>query len=525
MDYQVIATRGHGGYRQYRIPAMAVTNSGRIVTIYDARVDLDDLPGPIDLVIRISDDNGESWTPQKLFLASDGITGYGDASITFDPNVGEKGRIIVFCQVSNLASFFESSFGCALDDLTVVHISLSISDDDGETWSHKILTDQVKDQRTHGIFASSGMGGCIQNGPFAGRLIHSFVLRRGSELLGALAFSDDHGNSWKLGAEIPNGNESGVACLNDGTILVHSRSTPFRLSGKSLDGSKTLSELRPHSELPDPSDNGSLATLKSGEVICTHNHDSDLRRRTVAKLSKDGGVTWPKALVLEAESSAYSTACELADGRIGVLFERYGYTEIVFCRFSLDELQETEQALPIEKDENGIEFQVTFRYVKPGRNKEIQERLTRLVKYRIPSIDMSLFRISERKEIGSNSGSASGEPIFSKKEYDEILGPVSPGFRVGDELRFSGRLQNHSPYLLSDLKIESPCEGNIDTRINLESGQKITFMDLRYQVCSNDLESEKVCLAFNWSAVHPKLGVVNGHILHQISTKTGLSIL
>jgi len=148
MDYQVIATRGHGGYRQYRIPAMAVTNSGRIVTIYDARVDLDDLPGPIDLVIRISDDNGESWTPQKLFLASDGITGYGDASITFDPNVGEKGRIIVFCQVSNLASFFESSLGCDLDDLTVVHISLSISDDDGETWSHKIITDQVKDQRT-----------------------------------------------------------------------------------------------------------------------------------------------------------------------------------------------------------------------------------------------------------------------------------------------------------------------------------------------------------------------------------------
>ena len=140
MDYQVLASRGIGGYRQYRIPAMAVTNSGRIIAIYDARVDLDDLPGPIDLVIRMSDDNGERWTAQEVFLASEGVSGYGDASIIFDPNVGDKGRIIVFCQSSSLASFFESSLGCAQDDPTVVHISLSISDDDGETWSHKIVT-------------------------------------------------------------------------------------------------------------------------------------------------------------------------------------------------------------------------------------------------------------------------------------------------------------------------------------------------------------------------------------------------
>ena len=524
MDYQVLATRGHGGYRQYRIPALGVTPSGRVIAIYDARVDLDDLPGPVDLVIRTSDDNGDTWSPQKVFLASHEVSGYGDASIIIDPTVGEKGRIIVFCQASNLASFFESSLGNDVNDPTIVHISLSISDDDGETWSHQIVTHQVKDGKTHGIFASSGMGGRIPAGPNEGRLIHSFVLRRDAQLLGALAYSDDHGVTWQLGAEIPNGNESGVACLPDGSILFHSRSTPYRLSGTSHDGGITLSSLEPHKQLPDPSDNGSLCVLKTGDVICTHNHDHDLRRRTVAKLSNDGGKTWPKAIVLEPESSAYSTACELANGQVAVLFERFGYTEMVFCRFSVDEMLATSDVLPLEVDANQIEFQVAFRYVRPGRDQTKLKALSGSVKRHIPKVDMSVFRASERKEIGPNTGSASGDPIFTKLEFDEILGPVSPGLHLGDELRFSGRLQNLCTETLYDIHVSHPCEEGGIKESKLVSGQKIKFMDLRYVVTEKDLENGFVSLTFHWSATNPVKGQLSGSITHKISTKTGLAL-
>jgi sialidase-1 len=242
MDFQVLATRGVGGYRQYRIPAMAVTPSGKIIAIYDGRADLDDLPGPVDLVCRTSQDNGETWSPQNVFLASHGITGFGDASILVDPTVGDRGRIIVLCQTSKLASFFESSPGVDVNDPTIVHISLSYSDDDGESWNHEIITNQVKESGTDGIFATSGMGGRITSGEYVGRLIHSFVIRRGGELLSALAMSDDHGLTWRLGAEIPSGNETAVASLKDGSILFHSRSTPYRISGRSLDGGETLAE-------------------------------------------------------------------------------------------------------------------------------------------------------------------------------------------------------------------------------------------------------------------------------------------
>lgn len=499
---------------------MGVTPSGKIIAIYDARADLDDLPGPIDLVIRTSVDNGDTWSPQEIFLSGEGITGFGDASILIDPSVGDKGRIIVFCQRSQLASFFESSFGTDLGDPTIVHVSLSISDDDGSTWRHKVITDQVKDSVTQGIFASSGMGARISSGAYEGRLIHSFVLRRGDELLGALAFSDDHGETWQLGAEIPNGNESAVACLSDGTVLFHSRSTPYRISGFSRDGGATIESFGPHHQLPDPSDNGSLCVVSSGEVVCTHNHDHDLRRRTVAKRSWDGGITWPDALVIEADSSAYSTSCELADGRIGVLFERCAYTEIVFCRFDAKDFLPNEESIKPEVDQNGIGFTVVFRYVRPRRNQEELKKLQASAKRHIPTVDMSVFRASERKEIGPLGGSASGDPIFTKSEFDLILGPVSPGLRVGDELRFSGRLINQSQEELNNIEI-SHFAGDIPFRHErLNPGEKYTFMDLRYVVTQNDVNRGLIRAQFMWCADQDK----SGENTQVISTNSGLRL-
>ena len=520
MDFRVLATRGIGGYRQYRIPAMAVTPSGKIIAIYDARVDLDDLPGPIDLVIRTSVDNGDTWTPQEIFLSGEGITGYGDASIVIDPTVGDHGRILVFCQTSQLASFFESSLGSHIDDPTIVHISLSISDDDGLTWQHRIITDQVKDSATHGIFASSGMGGRIPSGNHEGRLIHSFVLRRGDTLLGALAYSDDHGETWRLGAEIPQGNESAIACLDDGTVLFHSRSTPHRLSGTSLDGGETIAMLIAHPELPDPSDNGSLCMLRSGSVVCTHNHDHDLRRRTVAKRSFDGGVTWPEAILLEGDSSAYSTSCELADGSIGVLFERWAYTEMVFCRIYLEEFKPTKEVLSTESDGNGMEFNVVFRYVRPGRDPEELKKLENSIKRHVPRVDMSVFRASERKEIGPLGGSASGDPIFTKAEFDAMLGPVAPGLHVGDELRFSGRLINQSDDELKNIEISHFSTSEPMKKDQLKPMEKFTFMDLRYVVTQEDVKRGQIQAQFIWRADKDKSGAVT--LL--ISTDSGLRI-
>ena len=61
----VLAVRGHAGYRQYRIPALAVTAQGTLLAAYDGRPNLDDLPSPIDLLVRRSTDNGQNWDPSR----------------------------------------------------------------------------------------------------------------------------------------------------------------------------------------------------------------------------------------------------------------------------------------------------------------------------------------------------------------------------------------------------------------------------------------------------------------------------
>lgn len=523
MKYKVLAKRGEGGYRQYRIPALAATKTGRVIAIYDGRPDLDDLPGPVDLVMRISDDNGITWTEQEVFLSGEGITGYGDASIIIDPSVGELGRIIVLSQKSELASFFESTLGTDPADPNIVHIARSISDDDGLTWTHEVITHQVKDAITPGIFASSGTGHRVSVGPYAGRLLNSFVLRRGSELLGVIGFSDDHGITWQLGAEIPGGNESAIISLNDGSLLIHSRCRPNRLTARSQNGGQTLSSLRPDLALPDPSDNGSLTLLSNGDVICTHNHDSDLRRRTVVKRSSDGGKTWPEAVLLEAGSSAYSTSCELADGNIGVLFERNGYTEMVFAHISLSDFDSTDSLMRKECDENGIEFTIAFRFVLPARASiEVIPKGTEIKK--VPPADMSVWDSHVKKEVGKAGGSTGGEPIFNRAELDLLLGPVTAGLHAGDELRFSGRIANLGTEPLSNVEVSNTCDGLAMNSAVINPGEKLLFMDVRKIVEEQDIAAGFTNIRFGWQGYRKDSSRISGEVIQRISVSSGLLV-
>lgn len=483
---QVLALRGEGGYRQYRIPAMAVTHTGRVIAIYDGRADLDDLPGPINLLIRTSDDNGVTWSEQKVFRSGVGIEGFGDASILIAPS----GRIFVFYQRTQLAGFFESESGCELSNPMIVQVGLSISDDDGKTWNHRIITSQIKDLETLGIFASSGMGSQISNGKYKGRLLQTFLLRTKNELIAAIGYSDDNGDTWKLGARIPGGNESKAIGLNDGTILVHSRATPYRIKSRSIDGGETLESSVPDYELSDPSDNGSLTLLSDGSLICTHNHDKNLRRYTVLKRSIDNGESWPESVVIEFGSSAYSTSVELSNGNIGVLYERNGYNELLFCEIQMAELQ-PKKAIP------ALFLSVALRYIKPIRNSTLTG-IGQIVE--VP--DLSPFGDAQGKEIGepiTNSGSIK---IFSRDEYDLILDTPTPGLHVGDEMRFSLSFINSSQITLHGFALESDFLGVIYFDDEVAPGKLIKFMDLRKVIIEEDLKKGTLEVVFTWSAAN-----------------------
>lgn len=497
MEFRVLASRGVGGYRQYRIPALGRTPAGRLIAVYDGRPDLDDLPSPVDLVMRTSDDDGRTWSEQVVLRRSEGLRGFGDASVIIDPSVGAQGRILVMAQSTQLAGFFESPLGVDEDDPMIAQVVLSQSDDNGVTWVHRVITGQVKDEISPGIFSTSGTGGRIPTGPLAGRLLQTFVLRRDGELLAALGFSDDHGETWALGALIPGGNESAAVGLADGSILLHSRSTPHRLVGRSLDGGLTLTSLSPDVALPDPSDNGSLLAHSSGAVLCTHNHDGDLRRNTVVKRSHDGGHTWPEAVVIEHGSSAYSTCCELGDGSVGVLFERHGYTELVFCRIGWDEFRPISEALPEPTGAQEPTLDVILRYVRPARIADEHTFLVDSTGRDIPPSDMSKVSPAARKEVG-NADASAADRLYTMNELDVLFGPVHPGLIAGDELRFSGRLWNHAPAPLCDVEVLGPDGTPVACADVLEPGARLVFQDVRTSVTEEQFDSGSVHVTFEW---------------------------
>lgn len=497
MEFHVLATRGVGGYRQYRIPALGRTPSGRLIAIYDGRPDLDDLPSPVDLVMRTSDDDGCTWSDQVILRRSEGLRGFGDASVIIDPMVGAQGRILVMAQSTQLAGFFESPLGIDEDDPMIAQVVLSHSDDNGVTWVHRVITGQVKDAITPGIFSTSGTGGRISSGPFAGRLLQTFVLRREGELLASLGFSDDHGETWALGALIPGGNESAAIGLTDGSILLHSRSTPHRLVARSSDGGLTLTSLTPDGALPDPSDNGSLLAHSSGAVLCTHNHDQDLRRNTVLKRSHDGGRTWPDAVVIEHGSSAYSTCCELGDGSVGVLFERHGYTEMVFCRIGWEEFKPVSEVLPEPSISPEPTLDVILRYVRPARVVEERNVLADVTGREIPASDMSKVGPAARKEVG-NADASAADRLYTMDELDVLFGPVHPGLIAGDELRFSGRLWNRTSASLCDVEVLGPDGTPVACADVLEPSARLVFQDVRTSVTEEQFDSGSVHVTFEW---------------------------
>ncbi|SHI78001.1 sialidase-1 [Tessaracoccus bendigoensis DSM 12906] len=450
-DDRTLARRGLDGYRQYRIPALAVSTRGTLLAAYDGRPNLDDLPSPIDLLLRRSTDGGRTWLPQQVVRTGTGLEGFGDPSLIVDATTG---RINLFHAAGTHAGFFEAVEGLEPDD-AVQHVDLSVSDDDGLTWQHRRLTAQLKRPGVAGLFAASGQGTQLHTGRYAGRLVQQFVLLEHGTITAASAWSDDHGDTWRLGAAVgPGTNESKVACLHDGRLLLHSRATPRRLMAVSDDGGETWSPTRPDEALVDPSDNGSLCRFDGAPMpglaspdtdawlLATHNHDEDLRRATVLKLSRDNGETWPHAVTLCPGSSAYSSATRLPDGRIGVLYERAGYGEIVFTTVDPDRLLAAgPAALTVDPcsvlDGRGVSLEAVLRSVTPGRPaswRSVGESVT------LSAADAAWDR-SVRKEVGVGYDAQAPQVLSDRASQDLNYGPVGPGLRVGDTLALHVRVR------------------------------------------------------------------------------------
>ena len=314
----------------FRIPALATATNGDLIAAIDERVpSCGDLKWSknINIAIRRSSDNGATWTPIEIVVDLPWGESASDPSLIVDQETNE---IFMFYNYMNLET-----------ELNVYYLHLISSKDHGKTWSDPVdITSQIAkpEWKNDFKFITSGRG--IQTR--SGKLLHCMVnLDNGMHLFG----SDDHGRSWYLiDTPIKPANESKVMELADGSWMVNARvnnKKGMRYVHISKDEGKTW-ETRPEPSLIDPGCNASILRYtsiedgyKKNRLIFANAAMKKGRKNMTVRISYDEGKTWSEGKTIYPGKSAYSSLTKLANGDIGLFFEKDGHAANPFVSFSL----------------------------------------------------------------------------------------------------------------------------------------------------------------------------------------------
>ncbi|MGQ7786892.1 exo-alpha-sialidase [Nesterenkonia sp. K-15-9-6] len=371
-EEQDLAVAGDGGFPNYRIPALAVTNEGTILASYDGRPTAADSPGPNSILQRRSDDGGQTWQEQTFIREGDTeapIEGYSDPSYVVDRETGDIFNFHVFSQDQG---FFGSQPGVDPEDRNVIHANVSVSSDDGETWEHRTITEDItNDLDWRSRFASAGQGIQLKYGPHAGRLIQQYTIINGDEEFQAISiYSDDHGETWQAGEPVGVGmDENKTVELSDGRVMLNSRdshNSGFRKVAISEDGGVTYGEVTLDRDLPDPTNNASILRAfpnaeegsDRAKVLLFSNAASQSGRTNgTVRASCDDGETWPVSKVFQPGAMSYSTLATLPNGNVGLLYEP-SFDSIRYAEFNLAWLEGlcaplTAEDLTVERGDSG----------------------------------------------------------------------------------------------------------------------------------------------------------------------------
>jgi sialidase-1 len=309
----------------YRIPALMTAKNGDILAAKDERMgSCDDLRSHenINIVLRRSTDNGETWSVIETLVDYPMGQSASDPSMILDEATGE---IFLFFNYMNLKT-----------EKGIYYFKMIKSKDNGKTWSAPIdLTSQISKPawKKDFKFITSGRGIQLVNGT----LMHTIVnMEKGLFLYK----SEDHGETWSvIETAINPADESKVLELADGTLMINSRvnKTGFRYVHTSTDNGSTWNSKK-ETQLEDPGCNASFIRYTGNKnILLFSNANSKKERENLTiKASFDEGKTWSKTKTIYQGKAAYSSMTVLKNGDIGLFFEKDDYSENAFIRIKTD---------------------------------------------------------------------------------------------------------------------------------------------------------------------------------------------
>lgn len=354
---------GTDGHKSYRIPAIISHPDGTILAFAEGRVKGSGDFGDINIVLRRSTDNGNTWDRMLTVVDYDSLQAGNPAPVfdLTDPDYPD-GRVFLFYNTGNN---HEGEVRKGNGYREVWYIT---SADKGTTWSdpvnitasvHRLNKPELyKDYNFPDDWRSyantPGHAFQFMEGKYKGRIViaanHSAgePLNDWSDYASHIFYTDDHGMSFKLGQTlpVPGSNEATAAAISGDRLILNARNQKgdirARIVGISDDGGETWKNCYYDKTLPDPVCQGSIINYSkyNGRNVLAFSNPADTinRDNLTLRFSYDDGESWTQKKLIDRSPdpgasgnyAAYSDLVVLSSGRIGILYERDNYSEIVF---------------------------------------------------------------------------------------------------------------------------------------------------------------------------------------------------
>lgn len=352
---------GTEGHKSYRIPAIIGLPNGSLLAFCEGRVHGSDDFGDINIVVKRSSDKGKTWSALQTVVDADTLQAGNPAPVVdlTDPAY-PQGRIFLFYNTGN------NHEGEVRKGKGLREVWYKTSTDNGITWNEPVnITTQThrpkqpqvntaynfpEDWRSYANTPGHAMQ--FGTGKYKGRIFIAANHSAGdpqpqfADYQAHGFYTDDHGKTFHLGetVNLPGSNESMATELSGSKLMMNSRNQKGDIRERvvtiSSDGGSTWDTTYFDKTLPDPVNQGSILTIgkKKGSNIIAFCNAADTKRRDnlTLRISYDDGKTWKRDFVIaksendSRDYAAYSDIVNVTKKEIGILYEKEGYSKIVF---------------------------------------------------------------------------------------------------------------------------------------------------------------------------------------------------
>ncbi len=334
---------GTEGYYTFRKPTIIQTPNKDLLVFCEGRKNSFSDTGDIDVIMKRSIDNGETWSDVTV-VWDDSVNTCSNPSPVVD---WESGEIFLLMTWNN-----GSDNETAIIDQTSIDIRkvfVVSSQDNGLSWTNvREITEYVKSPNWTWYVTGPVHGTQLKKEVKKGRLVipFNYVEAVTKNRSSGIIISDDHGQTWQTGGTVSDHQvgESTVAELSNGDLMInmmdYERTYKARKIAISEDCGNTWSDTYYDPDLIEPPCQASLLRYSYGDedksrLLFANPALTYSKANITIRISYDEGSNWSSGKSIYRGSSGNSDLVALKDKTIGLVYERDANLKINYVRFNL----------------------------------------------------------------------------------------------------------------------------------------------------------------------------------------------